>query len=1320
LNEALRDPLRDKEKENKGSRAMAATTELVFTEDQFEVLEEFTYDEKVQRSEEFRFYPLEEQLDDLIRPLLEGAGTEAVPASLMQRALRLRNLALQLYRDSTGFTPEGAPFGKRAAADPLDRLPNPDWIVPYVRGIEVLRNVEPIVGSVPDTVHMIGKPADKTHRMLLYANQVQAQFDMQRVLEPTIHAADRPSPVDMEVVYDGVIPFNEASASRPAYSLKAATKSTRLLPAYIYQRSVQQNNGSILTEPQVIYPAERQELRGWIVLPPGDATVVNPRDVVAGLIEGVLVDPPATNMVWFQSKPVLLREWRDLWGNRPSVEEVLRQAPEQKPGSLLEEYLAYYGLRMSDIPWSLWNSILLPKEEEVIVPYDPEAESEDNETKQKETRNKKREEKEEEEEKESKTRLLPTHLYGPYPPGLSVLAWLSSQPDGGQWVRATHSLQALAADPGTASGSSLLLIDHALPADLKPTTVQECLIDVSSWREFRGRGVFQPDTRLCLPLDIVKRKQLIRRTQGRLAISEVKAQLTTHLQWLEALVRRDPAVLAAAAASEATSKAAPIEARIEKVTESQKRVRALLDHPEMPDSQKATLVTALLSQLHAEGSPDRQWRDPVDKAILVCQHTLSLLALMDSADADEGAMESFYSEWTFTERGARVCQYCGQQVSKDVWDTSFEYTEDGFLDVTRSELVPEAAAGPVLLRLTDTERMLRAVLRTDERADGRILFYLLTMLGIEPHPQTLQRFVESGFAQTDAFVRDRNLPKGGMEAVARAYFGVALFVLLLKTHSPMLRPTRRLDRFAFSLEGYPRSRSDADSTTSPILSYVLGTLGYAFKNGLGAAIKDKDVLHKPLQLLSEEPARVRAFVIQFIKVLLTQAPDTMVFLNETPDSVSSAAADEGTLGLEAAARQETAAGYGAWLYGRILHHSARLLEPRTAQEGMPDRIAEAFAEVEKKVEALRGPLRALPRLMSPPLRVPFRVGVDQDPLILQIAPSLIAQTQKTSEAASSRRGATTDAAVEKQLRILQQGLTHKGSIGESLAKTRPDVSPEVRSAYELRILQGVLRFLYRVFVGTSVHNYSERTLNPSASDKLRQAVRETDLLLSDVPVRTEEAEDAGLEAALEELVWTATLSLDTARIHIDLQLDVARVCTGKAIELVRSVFGKEAMEKVLHKAVEWEREVYRFSADDIAAQLLKQRSRERQVFRERLGEMDDTTRAQFTDMMALGLRSAADVFSGADRSAMADALLREEQESRSGANSLYGDESRSGANSLEETDGDDLVNAAMPFMTSSDNDDAPGFEAHFDRGDYGDLANGYGEDVYASMYDTEY
>jgi hypothetical protein len=192
------------------------------------------------------------------------------------------------------------------------------------------------------------------------------------VLEPTANAPDRPSPVGAEVVYDGVVAVNEATAARPAYSLKPAAKATRLLPAYVYQRGLPQNDGSVLLPPQVVYPAELRELRGWVVLPPGAAGVVDPRDVVAGVLEDVLVDPPSVAGAWFQGKPVLLREWRDLAGNVPSVEEVLRHAPEPRPCPALAAHLAHWGLRLSDVPWALWRSVLLADASQgPVAPYDP-------------------------------------------------------------------------------------------------------------------------------------------------------------------------------------------------------------------------------------------------------------------------------------------------------------------------------------------------------------------------------------------------------------------------------------------------------------------------------------------------------------------------------------------------------------------------------------------------------------------------------------------------------------------------------------------------------------------------------------------------------------------------------------------------------------------------------------------------------------------------------------------------------------------------------------------------------------------------------------
>jgi hypothetical protein len=156
-------------------------------------------------------------------------------------------------------------------------------------------------------------------------------------------------------------------------------------------------------------------------------------------------------------------------------------------------------------------------------------------------------------------------------------------------------------------------------------------------------------------------------------------------------------------------------------------------------------------------------------------------------------------------------------------------------------------------------------------------------------------------------------------------------------------------------------------------------------------------------LLGEEPARVRAYVVAFIKVLLATAPDGLAFLNDTPP-LGAATDSLEVVSLEAAATAATPAAYDAWLYGRIAADAARVMAPRLRDEAMPDRLAAAFAEVAAKVHALRGPLRAVPRLVSPPLVCGRRVGTDDAPLVRQ------AETWERCRASRQRQAAAAAAA----------------------------------------------------------------------------------------------------------------------------------------------------------------------------------------------------------------------------------------------------------------------------------------------------------------------
>jgi hypothetical protein len=1260
---------------------------LEFKPDELEILEEFVYDEEVQRPEALRFYPLEEQLDDLVRPMLQSAMVSPdapVPDSVMRKARKLREQVYDLYMRSTTFdTESGAPRSKRAAAEPLERNPAPKWIIPYVKGTEIMHDLS--FTEVPSGSSSVRVISSRSHlegpKPRLPLQQVARSFEAQRTVDNEVGGTPfNPSATGIVAVYDGFRPKNTGSKIRPIWTLEPTTKQTKLLNPWIYWKGIPQSNGSMPTVPTVAFPGEAREVRGWIILPPDDVGRIDPRAIVAGEIADVIMDPP-TQQVWFQPKPVLLHEWRDLSANRPTIQEVLDHAPSRIPDKLMEAYLRTYGLEFQDIPWNIWSQ-LLSNNEPQLEPYDPSSSKKQNNDLN-------------EILSPPSSVLLPESLYGPYYPAMHIIAWTKQQPDGGQWIRWKHLEQSIQ-DVKSASGS-LLLLDHPVPSDLQPTNVSECLLSAGSWREFRGRGVFQSETRLCLPVDIVARSQQVRRSKDRIALKEFREKLAQQMRQLEIeLVSRFKQNVEKEnenIGENLTNIPSPEEAKLQ---EARTKLLKILNEE---DLRKASQIRSFLQEIGAS-SKSFQWH--LEGGWLLCQHTLELL---DAQEKNKDAMEAFDNEWTVVMEGGRVCRFCGERISKDVWDTQYDFDENGYVRVNRQVLEEVNSALAPAPSVTEREIVLKNILKSEERADGRILFLLITALALEPQIELVRKLAESGFAFTDQFIRNYNVPTEQTVSI-RVFCGIALFVLLLKTHSPILRPNRRFKSYPFSLEGFPRSRSDADSNNSPVLDYVLGTLAFVFQEGVAQLLR-KDVLYNPLKLLSTDMAKVQATIIRLIRLFLTQDQgfESVEFVNSTPTIKHEVGYFTVTSQIssydDSEPRNKSAVELGLWLYKRRILKANTFLEPRSKDEPMEKRMQPEWDDVVKS-----GSIQNANTFLfwAPALQFPKGIGrtearkINQNPNHIQIIKFLKDSKKRSTgknlfedSTLAQIVGSKKDSEVESAVRILLSK-NKKLVAREILNNKHKELDEDAFAAYNIRVFSNALNAIYRFFVGKPVFGLMQRGVSALFGeqsavlpDKLKTAIAETDTLLGKIPTTANPKKLEEIEQLLRELYLAAGHTLDSTRIHIEPQWDVAWAATTRAIELLREEFGKETTDFVFNKIVEWYQEPYRFSPQQIAEQLLKQRAAERKEFASRLGQLSDTERNLVTDMMNIGLLRPVAVVTSQDRAEMAEELE-------------------------EKIDSEDF---RLAISVSEDSDlDTPGHEQIFDRGSYGDLMNTPSEIAY--------
>lgn len=493
-----------------------------------------------------------------------------------------------------------------------------------------------------------------------------------------------------------------------------------------------------------------------------------------------------------------------------------------------EKFLKVYDVKLEDIPWTLWKSRFPPVEPisktpqvvELQFPKPPENAPSD--------------------------KILSAYKT-PYAPGISARHWLLQQVDGGDLIT-----RALLADAFT-NGSVPVVPGLDLgPIRYPETTLDECSLTGKIFEEFQAAGLLRrtigedkktknPVVKYtCVPPEFVLQERRQLGYVGRVPFKEsTPAQLLK--EHVDALARhRMPEKV------ETDEPEAKTPARADSLRRTE--VLAILADERRTPVDKTKDIRELLKETTLE---KQIYSDP-DGAFVVCSHTLAVLSGELARDRRQ-----FYDDWTASEDGFRVCKFCGERILRDDAVDQEEFDDGGRLIVKADAMEQKTFQSETLAGYITGIRALQTLFKMDSPVESTI-YTILTILHVLPEAAKTERilnvarwFESKMFKSEDAGKEVTKLQKGVL--------GLALAIVMLQSHIPVLIPRRSFGSRPLKLDGYPRDNQKSDEYS--IVDSMLLVIRVTYDAFPGAV---KGPASAVIRGVLREPKKIKGAVIQFL------------------------------------------------------------------------------------------------------------------------------------------------------------------------------------------------------------------------------------------------------------------------------------------------------------------------------------------------------------------------------------------------------------------------------------------------------------------------
>ncbi len=195
-----------------------------------------------------------------------------------------------------------------------------------------------------------------------------------------------------------------------------------------------------------------------------------------------------------------------------------------------------------------------------------------------------------------------------------------------------------------------------------------------------------------------------------------------------------------------------------------------------------------------------------DGLFVVCSHTLAVLNGDLASDR-----RKFYEDWTAQEDGFRICRFCGERIIREDAIVQDEYDSSG-RRINNTEATDQVIyTSDSLAHYITGIKKLQSLFKLDNPMENTI-YTLLTILHVLPEAGEMERFLLN--ARTlEAKIFSAAKAVTDTVKVQKGVLGIAMTIVILQGHLPLLIPRRSFGSRPLKLDGYPRDKSKEDGIT---------------------------------------------------------------------------------------------------------------------------------------------------------------------------------------------------------------------------------------------------------------------------------------------------------------------------------------------------------------------------------------------------------------------------------------------------------------------------------------------------------------------------
>lgn len=313
--------------------------------------------------------------------------------------------------------------------------------------------------------------------------------------------------------------------------------------------------------------------------------------------------------------------------------------------------------------------------------------------------------------------------------------------------------------------------------------------------------------------------------------------------------------------------------------ETRTLISAILDDAFKIDEDKLSDIRTLLK----EGTllENHVYKDATTGAFLICEHDLEKLSGEYAKNP-----RAYLQTWCAKYAGYYVCKYSGERVS-EVLEQKDEFDEEGHV-TNRHDAISASAKGSVTqehLTFALSLKNLQSVFKSTQPGED-IMYLLLSLMQILPDEKQLMPLLGVMRTESDKLLarfagKTLSVKAQNDLNLALAVYGFNATVVLMQTHRPQLVPRRSFGSQPLILRGFPRDTDDANDC--PLVDSLLSVLQRTFES-YPTTFRGSSVAFLRT-LLNDRKAVKKIVVTSMTKQFLPKFRDMLMLARDTVESV---------------------------------------------------------------------------------------------------------------------------------------------------------------------------------------------------------------------------------------------------------------------------------------------------------------------------------------------------------------------------------------------------------------------------------------------------